>query len=128
MTVNDSEEHAIAEFRAWLADNISATMPALNRLAARFQLSAVFIQTEINAEKARRRKPNRIALVTTAPQPDPATIGEDALATYLEAGEVGGTDTVRTLARRFDLSYVYVRSVLDKHGISVPTTRRRRSA
>jgi hypothetical protein len=134
MTIDDRDENIIAGFRAWLADkmnnadDVTGVLSPLNRIAAGFPLPAVFILAEINAEKACRRRSDRFEVNKTPQKPDLASPGEEAFAAYLDAGEVGGTDTVCEFARQFRLSSVYARLVLDTRGVAVPMMRRRRTA
>jgi hypothetical protein len=130
MTGGNREEQAIADLRAWLTTNVTTTLPPPARLASRFELSLVFVISEIKAARqqiARQQAalPVNPSAVATAP-PDRSTAGEDDLTEYLDTGQVNSeVDTVRALAYQFDLSLVYVREQLTQRQISLPESRRR---
>lgn len=125
---NARDDAAIVELRWWLTVNFGRSTKHM--LAKSYGLSVVCVHSLIEEERHRRyliEHPTTPTLV--APEPDPLTVGEDALLAYIKAGLVDPeTDTVRSLAHRFRLSEVYIKERLHEYDVKLKPRPRKRAA
>jgi hypothetical protein len=100
-------------------------------LSAHAHVSATYVQQQYREARLRVRAATLFPAAGARPRPRPAPApapsltdseqAEAALAAYLSTG-LSATDTIRSLAKDFDLSAAYVRSELHTHHLRAPET------